>query len=281
MNYTLGCYEKSMPNDLSMEEKLKHVKNAGFDFMEISIDETGEKLARLDWDREKRRELVNLMYDTGLPIRSMCLSGHRKYPLGSEDGNIRAQGLDIMRKAIGFSDDLGIRIIQIAGYDEYYKPSNLKTEELFTENLQKSVDWASQSGIILAFETMETNFMNTVEKAMRFVDLIQSPFLQVYPDVGNITNAALSQNGDVLADLKRGAGHIAAVHLKETKLDVFREVPFGHGHVDFPALIRTAMGKGARRFMAEFWCVPGLAWREQMKQANIFLRRQFETACDL
>lgn len=46
--YYLGLYEKSMPNTLSWEEKLEVVKEAGFDYLEMSIDETEEKLARLD-----------------------------------------------------------------------------------------------------------------------------------------------------------------------------------------------------------------------------------------
>ena len=37
---------------------------------------------------------------------------------------------------------------------------------------------ASQKGILLGFETMETPFMNTVEKSMRFVELVKSPYLQ-------------------------------------------------------------------------------------------------------
>ena len=38
--YTLGLYEKAMPSDLSWKEKLEAAKAAGFDFVEISIDET-------------------------------------------------------------------------------------------------------------------------------------------------------------------------------------------------------------------------------------------------
>ena len=40
--YELGLYEKSMPNTLSFREKLETVKATGFDFLEISIDETDE-----------------------------------------------------------------------------------------------------------------------------------------------------------------------------------------------------------------------------------------------
>ena len=38
--YTLGLYEKAMPSDLTWKEKLETAKAAGYDFVEISIDET-------------------------------------------------------------------------------------------------------------------------------------------------------------------------------------------------------------------------------------------------
>ena len=47
------------------------------------------------------------MYQAGLPIKTMCLSGHRKYPLGSRDESVRARGLEIMEKAIQLACDLG------------------------------------------------------------------------------------------------------------------------------------------------------------------------------
>ena len=112
--YELGLYEKSMPNTLSFREKLETVKATGFDFLEISIDETDEKLSRLEWTKEERQQLVNDMFETGVPIRSMCLSGHRKYPFGSHDEVTRARSLEIMEKAIQLADDLGVRVIQLA-----------------------------------------------------------------------------------------------------------------------------------------------------------------------
>ena len=104
--YTLGLYEKSMPSDLSWEQKMLSAKAAGFDYIEISIDETDTKLARLDMSKEERVELVRLMMMTGVPIRSMCLSGHRKYPFGINDPEIEKRGMEIMEKAIRLAEDL-------------------------------------------------------------------------------------------------------------------------------------------------------------------------------
>ena len=44
--YTLGLYEKAMP-ELSWPEKLRIAKEAGYDFVEISIDATEGKIARV------------------------------------------------------------------------------------------------------------------------------------------------------------------------------------------------------------------------------------------
>ena len=266
--YTLGLYEKSMPSTLSWEEQLTAAREASFDFVEISIDETNEKLKRLDMSKEERLELVDTMEKVGIPIRTMCLSGHRKYPLGSSDPEICARGMEIMEKAIQLADDLGIRIIQLAGYDVYYEDSTPETVERFGKNLEKAVAMAAKAGVVMGFETMETEFMNTVEKSMAYVNKINSVYLNVYPDIGNITNAAKTYGTDVLEDLKTGAGHVVAMHLKETVPGVFREVPFGTGHVDFQAAIKTAWEIGIRKFVTEFWYTGNPQWKSDLQYAN-------------
>ena len=214
--YAIGLYEKAIPKTMSWSEKLLCAKDCNYDFLEISIDETEEKLSRLNWTKEQRREILDLMRNLDLPIRSMCLSAHRKYPFGASEKAVRDRGMEIMEKAIAFADDLGIRIIQLAGYDVYYEEGNEKSRERFIENLEKATKMAATRGILMGFETMETEFMNTTEKAMRYVNLIESPYLGVYPDSGNLTNASLLYNKSVAEDLETGRGHIVAMHLKET-----------------------------------------------------------------
>lgn len=266
--YTLGLYEKAMPGNLSWKEKLLAAKKAGYDFVEISIDETEEKLNRLDMTGEERLELVRLMVETGIPIRTMCLSGHRKYPLGSDDPEVAGRGMEIMEKAIQLADDLGVRIIQLAGYDVYYEESSLETKKRFLANLKKAVNLAERSSVVLGFETMENEFMNTVEKAMKYVTLVGSSYLNVYPDIGNITNAADSYKTDVLEDLYIGKGHLVAMHLKETVPGKFREIPYGTGHVDFKSAISTAWSLGIRKFVTEFWYTGNPEWEKDLLSAN-------------
>ena len=266
--YAIGLYEKAMPKTMTWPEKLECARECGYDFVEISIDETDDKLARLDWTEEERLELVREMRRTGVPIRSMCLSGHRKYPFGSADPAVRERSMQIMEKAIQLADDLGIRIIQLAGYDVYYEESTPDSVRLFKENLAKATEMAAAKGVVLAFETMDTEFMNTTAKSMEYVNLINSPWLGVYPDSGNLTNAAVSYGTDVLEDLETGRGHIFALHLKETVPGKFREIPFLTGHVDFGAVIAKAWDLGIRRFVTEMWDVGKAEWKEDILFAN-------------
>lgn len=266
--YTLGLYEKSMPSELTWKEKLLAAKDAGYDFVEISIDETESRLSRLDMPAEERLKLQRLMLETGIPIRTMCLSGHRKYPLGSSDPSVCARGMEIMEKAICLAEDLGIRIIQLAGYDVYYEESTYETKKRFLENLVKATEMAAKAGVIMGFETMENEFMNTVEKAMKYVTLVGSPYLNVYPDIGNITNAAKTYKNDVLEDLELGRGHIVAMHMKETVPGKFREIPFGTGHVDFESAAAKAWELGVRRFVTEFWYTGNPDWKKDLQFAG-------------
>lgn len=276
--YRLGLYEKSMPNHLTWPEKLLAAREAGFDFVEISIDETSEKLARLEWTAAERQLLLRQMAEAGLRIETMCLSGHRRFPLGSADPQVRARSLEIMEQAIRLAADLGIRIIQIAGYDVYYEPSTPETCRLFEEGLAQSVAFASRDGVVLGFETMETDFMNTCTKAMHYVRQIGSPYLQVYPDAGNMTNAAILYGSAFADDLASGSGHLAALHLKETVPGKFREIPFGTGHVAFEQVIAQAFAMGVRRYTAEFWYVGQENWRQTLSEASSFLRSKFPAA---
>ena len=270
--YSIGLYEKAMPESLTWREKLHCAKECGYDFVEISIDESDAKLARLDWPDGEITDLIKDMRELGMPIRSMCLSGHRRFPFGSSDAAVRARSMETMEKAIDLADNLGIRIIQLAGYDVYYEDSTKESKALFLENLKKAAMMAARKGVMLGFETMETEFMNTVRKSMFYVKAVNSPYLGVYPDCGNLTNAAVTYGTNVIDDLESGRNHIVALHLKETVPGKFREIPFLTGHVDFESIIEKAWALGVRRYVTEMWDVGSASWKEDIKFANRSIR---------
>lgn len=252
-NYSLALYEKAMPSGFGFGRMLECAERNGFDRLEISVDESDARLSRLDWTDAQKQELVDLIRQTGVPIRTMCLSGHRKYPFGAHDAAVREKSLEIMQKAVTFAAETGISIIQLAGYDVYYEQGDETTRAYFAENLRKAVEYAETAGVVLAFETMETPFMDTVAKSMEYVRMIDSPWLGVYPDIGNLQNAAVLYGHSITDDLAQGAGHIFAIHLKETQPGVYRDMAFGTGHTPYHPCLELAHAQGVRMFTGEFW----------------------------
>lgn len=272
--YALGIYEKALPSFLSMEEKLQAAKACDFDFLELSIDESQDRQMRLKWTDEEIFRLAGISMKCKLPIRSICLSAHRKYPLGSHDSLIRSRGLEIAEDAISLADKLGVRIIQLAGYDVYYEDSDQITRLYFEQNLRYVVELAAQKGVTLAFETMETEFMDTVQKALHYIQDIDSPYLQLYPDIGNLSNAAQIYQQPIINDLMCGKGHIVAAHLKETAPGKYRNMKFGTGCTDYIACIRALWKLGVRRYTGEFWYLGQPDWFDELKSAASFLHEK-------
>lgn len=209
----LGIYEKALPPGEDWLTRLQLAGELGFDFVEMSIDESDGRLARLDWNSEQRLALIGAVAASGVRVPSLCLSAHRRFPLGSEDDTTRDRGLDIVRKAIRLAQDTGIRVIQLAGYDVYYQQSTAQTRARFRAGLVQAVEMASRAQVMLAMEIMDYPLMNSISKALGYAHYLNNPWFQLYPDIGNLS----AWDNDVPMELMAGRGHIVAVHVKDTR----------------------------------------------------------------
>lgn len=278
-SHLTGIYEKAFAPDNTWEEMLNKAANLGFDFMEISIDETDERLERLYWSKEQILELRQIAEHYDVPISSMCLSGHRRFPFGSADEKTRAKAYEIMDKAIDFAYLMGIRVIQLAGYDVYYEPSTAESKRLFMDGMMWASQRAARKQVMLAMEIMDTPFMNSISKHMGYEKMINSPWYKVYPDLGNLS--AWPENRPE-KELSRGIGSIVGVHVKDT-IQVtdnfkgkFKCVPFGAGCVNFAAHFGQLEKLGySGPYMIEMWYAPGSDDTEEICKAALWLDKQF------
>lgn len=246
----IGIYEKAIPNAFSWEQKVEAAKKAGFEFIEISVDESDERLARLEWSKDERAALRKTVESSGLHFESMCLSGHRRFPFGSENEETRNKAYEIMDQAIELAIDLGVSNIQLAGYDVYYEDSNETTLKRFVEGLKYSAKKAEEAGVMLTIEIMDTWLIGTITRGLAYVNQVNSSFLKLYPDLGNLTQ----WSDDPCAELRQGIDVIEAIHLKDTLPGKFKCVPFGEGTVEFSSLFETLKElKYNKPFLIEMW----------------------------
>lgn len=277
---SLGIYEKAIPFQGNWLDTLQLVKDLGFNYIEFSVDESDEKLARLDWTKDERQELWEASFKTGVRLHTLMLSGHRRFPLGSQDKEIRRKSLDMFEKTVDLAYDLGVRNIQMAGYDVYYEPKSVLTRAYYMEGLKKCVALAAKKGILLSIETMDDPFLNNIQKIVELKKEIKSPWLQAYPDLGNIS--AWSEN-DVAVDIENHLENIVNIHLKdtlavtETSEGKFKEVPFGEGCVDFEGCLRTLHRLGyAGGYTIEMWSGNKADGLQEVKDAKAFFEGLFK-----
>lgn len=280
-SHLLGIYEKAFPEDMSWMERLSAAKQLGFDFMELSIDESNARLARLTMTAAERAALHRSISQSGVPLRTMCLSGHRRFPFGSADAATRQAAYEMMENAVRFACEFGIRVIQLAGYDVYYEPSTRESLHRFLEGLRYACRLAEQYQVMLAVEIMDTELLSSITRYAALKVHLPSPWFRVYPDLGNLS----AWGNDVSEQLSVGRGEIVSVHLKDTMpVSVnggqFRNVPFGSGCVDFTACFRQLEQQAYfGPYMIEMWHQPGRNWQHDIEDALVFLREHFDAAC--
>lgn len=270
---SLGLYEKALTFSWDWEKKLSMVKELGYDFMELSVD--ADHKDRLDMSDDEIKELRDISWRLGVPLRTIALTANRFFPLGTKDDKKREDGKTLVKKAIVLAQKLGVRIVQIAAYDEYNEVSDEETGRLFIESMRECVKYAGLAGVMLAFETMDTPYAGTVKLCKRLVDMIGSPWLRIYADTGNIAAQGLC----FADDINNGASDILAVHLKDATPGISRDIDFGTGIVDFESDLRALRNAGYRGFfIAEMWWQDDPGYLEKVRNANLFLREKMKAA---
>ena len=106
---------------------------------------------------------------------------------------------------------------------------------------------------MLGLENLDTPFVDSIRKALSVTDKIDSPWLHLYPDIGNLAAAGYFPP-DELALAK---GQLLGVHVKDALPRIIRGVPFGEGIVPFRETFRALVQAG-------FWGLIGVEMWGQM-----------------
>lgn len=265
-----GIYEKALNPD-SFERMFWDASKAGYQSFEMSIDSTDERLGRLNWGKEETAKVWHAALENDIKILTMCLSGHKRFPLGCSDPEVVRIGMEMMKKAIELSVRLGIRIIQVSGFDVYGQEERTKeTQKRYVDNIYRAVKIAERECVTLAIEPVEGNLL-AVRDTMEVVKQIDSLFLQIYPDVANMNSLGI----DPIEELPYGKGHIAAVHMRDSlPFNYDATIPFGTGFLDFDGVFQKLDEIGfCGPIIVEMWNTDRPEYMEYICQAREYMER--------
>jgi L-ribulose-5-phosphate 3-epimerase len=92
--------------------------------------------------------------------------------------------------------------------------------------------------------------VNSISKAMQYVQSINSPWFQIYGDFANLAAFGF----DIQSELKAGQGHFVGIHVKDSAPDVVRGIPLSGGIVNFVKAFNTLAGINySGPFLMEMW----------------------------
>lgn len=160
----------------SLEDKFSLAKDAGFEGIEINTVDTDE-------ESKKMKALAD---DAGLEIPSIMNTDHWQFPLSSPDPEVRKKSAEGMMKSLASASVVGADTVLLVPavvneevcYEDAYETSQKEISEL--------AKVAEEKKVFVAIENVWNKFLLSPIEFARYVDEIESEYVQAYFDVGNI-----------------------------------------------------------------------------------------------
>jgi L-ribulose-5-phosphate 3-epimerase len=250
-----GGFRKSicsviLPASVPLAERFQKARAAGFEGMEIRLGDdvplnsTADQVKRIgEMARKAEVTIVSLWVSQPLAPN----------PLNSPDPELRARGVEVLKRAIEFAGWLGCGALLVVpgrlGSGPKFQVGYQTTWERVTEELKKVVPFAERAKVMLTPENVWNKFLVSPLEMRAFVDQFHSPWLQAHFDVGNVMQFGYPQ--DWILTL---GPRIQRVHLKDYKLSSRAEqgrfVGLLEGDVDWKEVMASLVKVGYRGFLS-------------------------------
>ena len=189
----------------TIREKFELAKDAGFQGVEPG--------AALVQDEKSRAELKDAAAATGLEIPSIMGGKHWQCPLSSPSEETRKECMEDVEATIRLAKTVGAdTVLLVPGvvtddvtYEEAYARSSAA--------IKKLAKTAEEHQVYIAVENVWNKFLLSPMEFCKFVDDIESPYVQAYFDVGNILLYGYPQHW-----IRSLGKRIKKVHVKDFKL---------------------------------------------------------------
>ena len=242
----------SFPSDMKIIDCMKIAKDAGFEGIELALNETGEM--GLNSSEEEVLKYKNAASQIGIKISSLATGLYWSYPLTSNNKDTREKAKNIVKKQLNNAAILGVDTIlvipgavgvdfipgfEVVDYDIAYNRS--------LEEIKELAYYAESKKVSIGLENVWNKFLLSPLEMRDFIDKINSPFVGAYFDVGNVIYSGYPEHW-----IKILGNRIKKVHFKDYRKDVgnlFGFVDLLSGDVNYPAVVKELQNIGYDSFV--------------------------------
>lgn len=232
----------SFPGDLTIPESMAVAKDAGFEGIELSLNENGP--LSLESNEAEIKEIRKIAEDTGIALTSLASGLYWDYSLTSGKSEIREKAKDIIKKQLEAAAILGVDTIlvipgavgvdfipgsEVVAYDRAY--------DLALEGITKLSKEAEALGVSIGIENVWNKFLLSPLEMRNFLDQVGSEFVGSYFDVGNVVYSGYPEHWISILNKR-----IKKVHFKDYRREsggLSGFVDLLAGDVNYPEVIKA------------------------------------------
>lgn len=219
MRMKKGINRWSLPADWTIRQCMEAAKKAGFEGIELALDESGE--LSLETGAAEVRAIKDLADGIGLELNSLATGLFWQYPMTSGDPQVRAKSKSIVRKALEVAKGLGADTILVvpgvvsAPFASEERVFYADAWERALEGLRELAPEAEAAGVHIGVENVWNKFLLSPIEMRDFLDAVDSDYVGAYFDVGNVLLYGFPE------DWIRVLGErIKKVHFKDFRMSV-------------------------------------------------------------
>ena len=232
---------------MSLRESFALAKDAGFEGVEVALDEAGElSLTTSECELAKIRRMAE---ETGISLYSVACGLYWDYSLTDDDPTVRAKARDIVRHQLHVAKELGCDstlVIPGCVCADFVDPNRVVDyETVYERSLEAFLSLRSEAEALevnIGLENVWNKFLLSPMEMRDFIDKIGSPYVGSYLDIGNTVANGYSEHW-----IKTLGQRIKKVHFKDYRREagaLYGFVDLLAGDVNYPAVTKALTSVG-------------------------------------
>ena len=257
-----------------LHDTIKRAARIGFDAVEI----TAAKHLPIESSKEYREEVKGWIKDAGIRCSALHYIFDGSVKLATTDPELNEKCFEYLCKVVDVAADVEAPTVIIgSGGDTRHLDEGTDRDEAakcMAEVIRRAGDYAQTKNVVLAVEAInryETNFLNTMQEATEFIEMVDHPYVRTMADTYHIN----IEETDPAVSVRKYGYALQNLHLADSN----RMAP-GTGHIDFNAIAAALLESGFDKYCSfeVFGLYPWKLWFDSADEAERQMKIGIQTA---